>query len=298
MAILKKLQAARDSQSSHWVGDGFPVRNMFSYNDIAKYISPYLMMDYAGPHVFTPTQKRRGVGTHPHRGFETVTIVYEGQVEHRDSAGGGGVIQKGDVQWMTAASGLVHEEFHGKEFSASGGLFEMVQLWVNLPKKFKMTKPRYQGILSQQIPNISIANGQGNLRLISGEFQTQNGAAKTFSPIDLWDIQINAGTEVSLPMKIGHTAMLFILDGEVSLPDQSEHFSNAQLLIFDTEGDTLNFKVHKNSKLLFMGGEPLNEPMIGYGPFVMTTKEEIVQAFQDFENGLMGEMNSIEGSDR
>lgn len=295
---MKKVLFTQRSDTPHWVGDGFPVRTIFSYNDIAKEISPFLLMDYAGPADFPPntSSERRGVGSHPHRGFETVTIVYEGEVEHRDSAGGGGVIKNGDVQWMTAASGLVHEERHGKKFSKEGGRFEMVQLWVNLPKKDKMTKPRYQGIKKSDIPKINLPNEAGQLSVIAGQYQDQLGQAKTFSPINLWSMNLKQNANLELKVPVGHTALVFVLDGEVTLSN-SHTLTSAELAVLDPQGDTINLSVSKDTKLLFLGGEPLNEPVVGYGPFVMSNQAEIYQAFKDFEAGKMGVIEPIEGSD-
>lgn len=293
---MKKVLFTQRSDYPHWVGDGFPVRTVFSYNDIAKEISPFLMLDYAGPAEFAPTPHRRGVGTHPHRGFETVTIVYDGQVEHRDSAGGGGVIGAGDVQWMTAASGLVHQEYHGKEFAKNGGRFEMVQLWVNLPKKFKMTSPRYQGITSSQIPVVSFENGGGHLRVIAGQYADVQGPTQTFSPINMWDLRLKAGTKIDLKVPAGHTSTLFVLSGQVTV-SESHKLSDAELAVFEQNGDTISLFANEDTKLLYLGGEPLNEPVVGYGPFVMNTQAEIMQAMQDYEAGKMGFINNVEGSE-
>ncbi|MGE3758777.1 MAG: pirin family protein [Pseudobdellovibrionaceae bacterium] len=282
---MKKLLLTQRSDTPHWVGDGFPVRSIFTYNDLAKKISPFLLMDYAGPAEFSPTQKRRGVGEHPHRGFETVTIVYAGQVEHRDSAGGGGVIQAGDVQWMTAASGLVHEEMHGKDFSKTGGKFEMVQLWVNLPAKDKMNKPRYQGITSAQIPTASLS--KGSLRVIAGDFQGHKGAALTHTPINLWDIRLSAKSENTFKVPVGHTTSVFVLSGKIKIGD-SKWIESAELALLETEGEEFTIYAEEDSNVLFLGGEPINEPIVGYGPFVMNTQAEIQQAFHDFQEGKMG----------
>ncbi len=291
---MKKLLFTQRSDSPHWVGDGFPVRSIFNYRELGQNISPFLLMDYGGPTVFSPTDKRRGVGEHPHRGFETVTIVYDGEVEHRDSAGGGGLIRPGDVQWMTAASGLVHEEFHGREFAKKGGAFEMVQLWVNLPKKDKMVKPRYQGIKSNDIPVVTFGNGN-SARIIAGEFQKKTGPALTFSPVNLWDMRLKKGV-VSLEVPEEHTCALFILSGKISTQD-GQTIGEAEMAIFEREGSTLSFKVEEDAKILFLGGAPLNEPIVGYGPFVMNTQMEIGQAFRDFEEGRMGVLQRIEGAE-
>lgn len=293
---MKKLLLNRTSNQRHWVGDGFPVRSIFTYNDLAKDLSPFLLMDYAGPANFPPTNQRKGVGEHPHRGFETVTIVYAGEVEHRDSSGGGGVITPGDVQWMTAASGLVHEEFHGAEFAKRGGEFEMVQLWVNLPRKDKMAKPRYQGLKNETIPSVTLPDGAGTLRVIAGDYQGAKGPGMTFSPMNLWDLRLKAGHTVTLKVPAGHTASVFVLSGKLEVG--SEQMGEAALAVFEREGDELTFKVLEDAKVLFMGGEPIDEPIVGYGPFVMNSIGEIKQAFIDFEEGRMGQIGSINGSER
>ena len=294
---MKKLLFSQQSNSRHWVGDGFPVRSIFTYNDLAKEISPFLLMDYAGPAEFPPTEHRKGVGEHPHRGFETVTVVYSGEVEHRDSAGGGGVITPGDVQWMTAASGLVHEEFHGKEFAKKGGLFEMVQLWVNLPRKDKMAKPRYQGLKSENIPQVSIADGAGQLRVIAGEYQGHRGPAMTFTPLNLWDIRVNAGANSQFTVPEGHTTVMFVLSGRIKL-ESGEVIGEAELAVLEKAGTQFAFTALEDAKVLFMGGEPIDEPIVGYGPFVMNSIGEIKQAFVDYQDGRMGTMGSIEGSEQ
>jgi redox-sensitive bicupin YhaK (pirin superfamily) len=293
---IKKLLYKQRNDTPHWVGDGFPVRSIFSYNNLAHDISPFLLMDYAGPTEFSPTSHRRGVGEHPHRGFETVTIVYAGEVEHRDSSGGGGIIKSGDVQWMTAASGLVHEEFHGPEFAKHGGRFEMIQLWVNLPKEFKMTKPRYQGIRNESIPKVVLPNQAGSLRLIAGEVFDQKGPAKTFSPVNLWDIRLTAGSRLELEVPEGHTTSLFVLSGKVRTHD-GESIEEAEIGIFDPQGTKFQVQAERDSVLLFLGGEPIDEPVVGYGPFVMNSPAEIKEAFHDYETGKMGVLERIEGAE-
>jgi redox-sensitive bicupin YhaK (pirin superfamily) len=293
---MKKLIQKQTNAEAHWVGDGFPVRTIFHYNNLAKILSPFLLMDYAGPAEFPPTDKKLGVGEHPHRGFETVTVVYSGQVEHRDSAGGGGIIGAGDVQWMTAASGLVHEEFHGRDFARSGGLFEMVQLWVNLPRKDKMTKPRYQSIRSETIPTVALTQGAGVIRVIAGEYQNKIGPAKTFSPINLWDIKLKAGGNVTLDLPPNQTTSVFVLSGKI-FTAESEMIGPAELGLFETEGNLLPLRAEEDSVLLFLGGEPLNEPIVGYGPFVMNSPAEIKQAFTDYQLGKMGSLEPIEGAE-
>ncbi|MFZ3231442.1 MAG: pirin family protein [Pseudobdellovibrio sp.] len=295
---MKKLLFTRKNNERHWVGNAFPVRTLFSYNDIADQISPFLLMDYAGPYVFTPTSTPRGVGEHPHRGFETVTIVYEGEVTHKDSAGGGGTIKPDDVQWMTAASGLVHEEFHSLNFSKTGGNFEMVQLWINLPTKDKMSKPRYQGILSSQIPKINLLNEAGTLRIISGEYAQAKGPAKTFSKINLWDIRLNPGKEASFQVTAGDTCVLFVLSGSIKLANSSEVFKTAELVVLESTNTDFSIQALEDTKILFLGGTPLNETIVGHGPFVMNTMTEINQAIQDYQAGLMGNIDRIDGSEK
>lgn len=296
---MKKLLFSRQNNQRHWVGDGFPVRSIFTYNDLAKEISPFLLMDYAGPATFPPSDSdhTRGVGEHPHRGFETVTIVYSGEVEHRDSSGGGGLITPGDVQWMTAASGLVHEEMHGKEFAKRGGEFEMVQLWVNLPAKDKKAKPRYQGLKDAQIPTVTLPDGAGTLRVIAGAYENAKGPALTFTPMNLWDVRLKAGHTVTLKVPAGHTTTAFVLNGELEFDGGAKTIGEAELAVFERDGDTLTLKAAKDTKLLFMGGEPIHEPIVGYGPFVMNSIGEIKQAFIDFEEGRMGQIGAITGSE-
>lgn len=293
---MKKLLFKQRSDFPHWVGDGFPVRSIFSYHSVPQDISPFLLLDYAGPTEFPPTDKIKGVGEHPHRGFETVTIVYEGEVEHRDSSGGGGIIKKGDVQWMTAASGLVHEERHGRDFAKTGGAFEMVQLWVNLPKKYKMTSPRYQGIKKENIPVVQLSDDAGSARIISGEFAGTIGPANTFSPVNIWDMKLNAGKKTILKVPEGHTASVFVLNGKVKL-DDGTLVENADIAFLSHDGDSIGLEILVDSKVLFLGGERLNEPIIGYGPFVMNTQREIGEAFRDFEEGRMGVLSKIEGAE-
>jgi redox-sensitive bicupin YhaK (pirin superfamily) len=284
---MKKILFSRRKVNSHWVGDGFPVRNFFSYSDIADQISPFLLMDYAGPKAFPPTDKRLGVGEHPHRGFETVTIVYSGEVEHRDSTGAGGTIGPGDVQWMTAASGIVHEEFHGREFAKTGGDFEMVQLWVNLPSALKMSPPGYQEIKDAAIPAIELPDGAGTARIIAGNFQANQGPARTFSPINLWDLKLNSAAKVSLILPEDETSVVFLLKGETRI-SETENLSGPALCVLEPAGTRLILEAHEDSRILFLGGKPLNEPIVGYGPFVMNTEAEIREAFRDYQSGKFG----------
>lgn len=285
----KKLRCIQRSADRHWVGDGFPVRTLFAYPNLGQVLSPFLLLDYAGPVEFPPTEERRGVGEHPHRGFETVTIVYEGEVEHRDSSGGGGSIGRGDVQWMTAASGLVHEEFHGREFARRGGMFEMVQLWVNLPARDKMAAPRYQSILNREIPAVSLPGAQGTVRVIAGEFAGAKGPAKTFTPIHVWDLRLESDQRVDIPVPDGWTTMLAVLKGTVRV-NGSEPIGAAEVGLFDRAGSRIGIDGGKGVTGLLLSGEPIDEPIVGSGPFVMNTPQEIRQAIADYQSGKMGHL--------
>jgi hypothetical protein len=287
---MKKLAFIKRSNGNHWVGDGFPVQSIFSYNDIAEEMSPFLLMDYAGPTQFEPTTRRRGVGAHPHRGFETVTIVYEGGVSHRDSAGGGGTIGAGDVQWMTAASGILHEEYHSEDYARRGGPFEMIQLWVNLPTKDKMSAPAYQAITEQQIPCVALPGNVGTVRVIAGQYGVAKGAARTFSSMNVLDMRLNAGGSLSLDLPAGHTTALFVLHGTIRIDTHTVRSS--ELAVMERDGAQLAFDTMADTVLLLLSGEPLNEPIVGHGPFVMNTREEIVQAMSDYGNGKFGRMAS------
>ncbi|MFK7670671.1 quercetin 2,3-dioxygenase [Pseudomonas lundensis] len=286
---MKHILGIYTAPRGHWVGDGFPVRTMFSYDQMGKHISPFLLLDYAGPAEFTPTTQRRGVGQHPHRGFETVTIVYKGEVEHRDSTGNGGVIGPGDVQWMTAASGILHEEFHSEAFARRGGTLEMVQLWVNLPAKDKMAAPGYQGILDRDIPDVALKDNAGRLRLIAGEFDGHRGPAHTFTDIQVWDIRLQAGKSATFDLREGHNTALVVLKGAVQLNGQ-EMAREGQLALFDRDGTQVHVDADQDAVFLILSGEPIDEPIVGHGPFVMNSEAEIEQAFVDFQSGRFGRM--------
>lgn len=286
---LKKIAAIYDAPAQHWVGDGFPVRSLFSYNTFGAEISPFLLLDRAGPMDFSPTSARRGVGQHPHRGFETVTIVYHGEVAHRDSTGEGGVIGAGDVQWMTAAGGILHEEYHSESFARTGGLFNMVQLWVNLPAADKMKKPCYQAITSADIPVAALPNNAGVLRVIAGDYENLRGPAHTFSPLQVWDINLHAGAVVTLPAQNQWNTLLVALHGVVSIDGQSLH-GDAQLAVFETTGNAVKITAETEAHLLWLRGEPIDEPVVGHGPFVMNTREEIAKAIEDFNSGRFGDI--------
>ncbi len=286
----KRLIATLAPRSTHMVGDGFHVRNLFPSNDLGERISPFLLLDYAGPSQYSARETPRGVGEHPHRGFETVTVVYQGRVAHRDSAGNSGVIGPGDVQWMTAASGVVHEEFHEREFTRAGGTLQMVQLWVNLPAKQKMSPPKYQGISAAQIPEVTLDERGGKVRVIAGQFRDARGPAKTFTPINLWDLRLAADSELEFDLPQGHNAAVVVLEGKV-LVNESEPLEDARLALLDSKGERVSIAAKADSKLLVLSGTPLGEPVVSHGPFVMNTGEEIYQAIKDYQSGRMGRLS-------
>jgi redox-sensitive bicupin YhaK (pirin superfamily) len=288
MTTQKKVLGTHSAGSNHWVGDGFPVRNLFPSNGVD--VDPFLMLDYAGPNRFEPAKKPRGVGEHPHRGFETVTIAYQGSVGHRDSAGNSGVIYPGDVQWMTAASGVVHEELHEAEFTKNGGIFEMVQLWVNLPKGQKMSKPRYQGITKEQIPVVELPGG-GHARVIAGELLGRLGPAKTFTPVNLFDVILKAGERFELPLPEGHNAAVVLRKGDVLINGTDTLSGEALIAPLSEEGDGVTLEAKADAQLLILSGEPIAEPVASYGPFVMNTREELQQAVEDYRAGRMGHLS-------
>ena len=286
---MKKILGVYQNKHMHWVGDGFPVYNLFSYDRLGQAISPFLMLDYAAPYRFDPTTAQHGVGTHPHRGFETVTIAYQGEVTHKDSSGGGGTIKTGDVQWMTAGGGVLHQEFHSPEFAQQGGLFEMVQLWVNLPAHAKMTPAKYQAIEAEQIQHIALDDVGSELRVIAGQYQDVAGAATTFSPVNVWDGKIVANQQHSFHVTEGHTTLLVLLSGEVILNDE-QTIEAPSMVVLSREEIDFSIKAQQDSKFLILTGQPLNEPIEGYGPFVMNNRAEIVEAINDFNSGKFGVM--------
>lgn len=286
---MKQITGIYTAPSQHWVGDGFPVRSMFSYQTHGEQLSPFLLLDYAGPHHFPAGTGKRGVGEHPHRGFETVTVVYSGEVEHRDSTGRGGVIGPGDVQWMTAGAGILHEEFHSAEFTRTGGELKMIQLWVNLPAKDKMTLPGYQSITADVIPDVELPNNAGHMRVIAGRYEDIVGPAHTFSPLNVWDLQLNQSQEITLHQPAGWSTALVVLEGEVVVNGEGSA-REGQLVVLSQKGEALHLSASSNAKVLLMAGEPLQEPIVGYGPFVMNTKAQIAEAVRDFNSGRFGQI--------
>jgi hypothetical protein len=284
---IKRVVEVHKAPKGHWVGDGFPVRTIFAYDQAAQ-TSPFLLMDYAGPFNFQPAYKRRGVGEHPHRGFETVTILYSGEVEHRDSSGGGGKIGPGDVQWMTAGSGVVHEEMHSEAYTESGGPFEAIQLWVNLPARLKMTAPKYQTLLSDRIPDVALAGDAGRVRVIAGALGHAKGPAETFTPMNLWDVRLKAGHGAGFVTQSDHTGAVFVLKGKVTVNGAAARES--EFVLLDRKGEAIRIDAESDATLLILSGEPIDEPVFGYGPFVMNNEGEIRQAMMDYQSGKMGHL--------
>ncbi|AXK40160.1 pirin family protein [Crenobacter cavernae] len=289
---MKKILGVYSSPRAHWVGDGFPVRTLFSYQSHGQHTSPFLMLDFAGPAEFKPAARPRGVGQHPHRGFETVTIVYQGELEHRDSTGSGGRIGPGDVQWMTAASGILHEEFHSEAFTRSGGTLEMVQLWVNLPAKDKMAAPGYQTLLDADIPSVPLPDGTGRVRVIAGDYLGNKGPARTFTPMDVWDLQLKSGGYTELSVPAGRTLALIVLHGAVQVNGDAVA-REAQMVMLDRDGTDIALEANSDATVLLLSGEPIDEPVVGYGPFVMNSQDEISEAIADFNSGRFGQLDEV-----
>jgi redox-sensitive bicupin YhaK (pirin superfamily) len=281
---MKELMHVLPPASTHWVGDGFPVRTLISIERDAVQASPFLMLDYAGPHRFAPSDKPRGVGAHPHRGFETVTIVYQGEVAHRDTAGNSGVIGPGDVQWMTAGAGVLHEEFHSQPFTEAGGVLEMAQLWVNLPARDKRCAPAYQAIVSAQIPTIGLGDGAGEVRVIAGHYAGAQGPALTHTPMNVWDVKLNAERSAVFDLPDGWAAMLVVLRGQVMA--DGRHIDAPQTAHFSRPGMTITVHAEADSQMLLLSGAPLDEPIAHYGPFVMNTRQELLEAVEAFKRGV------------
>jgi redox-sensitive bicupin YhaK (pirin superfamily) len=276
-------------REKHWVGDGFYVSSIFSmHSEDKKHISPFLLLDHAAPTYFPPTDKKLGVGEHPHRGFETVTMAIKGEVEHRDSSGGGGKISTGGVQWMTAGSGIVHDEFHSRDFAKKGGEFEMVQLWVNLPAKYKMTRPRYQSLNKKDFPIVRLQDGTTKVKIIAGNFGGSSSPTETFTKINIYEVEGHQNSEVKLNFDDGTNTLILQLAGNSIIGDQ--HLEKGYLGIFGRSGVSINLKTTEDSKLLILNGEPIEEPLEAYGPFVMNTREELKVAFRDFQEGKMGSL--------
>ena len=284
---MKKIKRIVRNAPQHWVGDGFPVRSLFSYVGGNEF-DPFLLLDYAGPHDFAAGGAKRGVGEHPHRGFETVTILYQGELEHRDSTGSHGTLGPGDVQWMTAASGIVHEEFHSHRFAEEGGTLEMVQLWVNLRSADKSSPPKYQDLRDKDFPRVELDGGSGIARIIAGKFGDAHGPASTFTSINVWDLQLKADADIGLQVPVGHTVVLIAQSGKMTINETS--LKAVELALFERDGESIEIRSDTESRMLLLSGEPLGEPVVGQGPFVMNTREEIHESIRDYQVGKMGRL--------
>jgi redox-sensitive bicupin YhaK (pirin superfamily) len=274
----------------HWVGNGFHVSNYFpSATDFEKRMSPFFLLDYQKPEMYTPTLRRRGVGTHPHRGFETVTIAYQGAIAHHDSAGNGGVIRPGEVQWMTAGGGILHNEFHEEDFARAGGVLHMIQIWVNLPRKNKLTAPKYQPLTEESIREARLPDGGGVVRVIAGAYEDTKGGADTFTPVHMLDVRLNAGASLRLPTPKDYNTALLVLSGTVSA-NGSSPVEAGQFILFKNDGDEVVVESKSEAIVLFLSGAPIDEPLVHYGPFVMTSVDEINQAIVDFNEGRFGHL--------
>jgi redox-sensitive bicupin YhaK (pirin superfamily) len=285
----KNIEIVVAPKQPHFVGDGFRVHNFIpSVPQLSmKRMSPFIMLDYNSKFYFPPTNTPKGVGVHPHRGFETVTIAYKGKVAHHDSSGGGGVIGEGDVQWMTAASGVLHKEYHEENFSKTGGDFQMVQLWVNLPAKDKMSKPKYQGITNNEISKYELPENGGHIEVIAGEYKKVKGTASTFTPLHLLNARLLKGGKATFNFPATYNTALLVIEGSITVNDNTNIPTN-HLVLFKNEGEDFHIEAQENSIVLILSGEPINEPIATHGPFVMNTQEELIQAVNDYNNGKFG----------
>ncbi len=272
----------------HWVGDGFRVHGFFPYQRLGhSRMSPFYLLDYNSKYEFEPSEKLFGVGPHPHRGFETVTIAYQGKVAHHDSRGNSGIIGEGDVQWMTAGSGILHKEYHEKEYNLKGGMFQMVQLWVNLPAKYKMTEPQYQAITNDQMGKFELPDNAGTVEVIAGDFIGTKGAATTFSPVHLYNLKLKKGATLTFDLPENYTTAMVMIEGQAKF-NESETAPEDHFVLFKNDGEQISVEAEEDCVILVMSGEPLNEPISAYGPFLMNTREEIDQAIEDFQAGKFG----------
>ena len=286
----KNIESIINPAPAHFVGDGFRVHNFIPGKISMQRMSPFIMLDYNSKYHFPPSEIPKGVGVHPHRGFETVTIAYKGRVEHNDSSGGGGIIGEGDVQWMTAASGVLHKEFHETEWSKQGGDFQMVQLWVNLPAKDKMSAPKYQAITNSEMTRVPLTNDAGFIEIIAGTYKDEKGPASTFTPVAMMNAKLNKNGSADFSFPANFNTLLLIIEGAIEI-NNTQHASENQLVLFKNEGEDFTIKATENSIVLVLSGEPIPEPIAAYGPFVMNTQEEIMQAFDDFNSGKFGELS-------
>ncbi|HKX85433.1 MAG TPA: pirin family protein [Flavobacterium sp.] len=287
----KKIELVAEPRAPHFVGDGFRVHNFIpsGFRLDMERMSPFIMLDYNSKYNFPPSEIPKGVGVHPHRGFETVTIAYKGKVAHHDSAGGGGIIGEGDVQWMTAASGVLHKEYHEEEFSKTGGEFQMVQLWVNLPAKDKMSQPKYQAITNAQMGNYELADNAGHIEVIAGNYKDVKGPASTFTPVHMQNAKLKKDGKANFSFPAHYNTALLIIEGSAKINNEvvvpTDHF-----VLFENEGEEFTIEALENAIVLVLSGEPINEPIVPHGPFVMNTREEIIQAMEDFSQGKFGHL--------
>jgi redox-sensitive bicupin YhaK (pirin superfamily) len=287
--IMRNIEIVVPPKEAHFVGDGFRVHNFIpsGYRMDMKRMDPFILMDYNSKFYFPPSESPKGVGVHPHRGFETVTVAYKGRVAHHDSSGGGGVIAEGDVQWMTAASGVLHKEYHEETFSKEGGDFQMVQLWVNLPAKDKMSKPKYQAIKHDTLAVYELPDNAGKVEVIAGEYKGLKGPAETFSPISMMNAKLNSGGKAQFSFPKINTTTVLVLEGSIKVNDV-ENVPTDHLVLFENDGEDFSIQANEDAVVLVLSGEPINEPIAAHGPFVMNTQQEIVQAFEDFNLGKFG----------
>lgn len=285
----KNVEIVVSPREPHFVGDGFRVHNFIpsAYRMDMQSMDPFIMFDYNSKYNFPPSEIPRGVGVHPHKGFETVTIAYKGRVEHGDSSGGGGIIGEGDVQWMTAASGVLHKEFHETEWSKTGGIFQMVQLWVNLPAIAKRTNAKYQAIENKDIPKVTLSDDLGEIEIIAGNYEGIQGSASTFTPIHMYNLKAKSGAETTFSFAEHYTTMLLVLEGNITI-NNNEIVPTDHLALMEKSGETFTVKVNEDAIVLVLSGEPINEPIAHYGPFVMNTQQELMEAVNDFNAGKFG----------
>lgn len=285
----RTVELVASPREPHWVGDGFRVHNFIpsGYHLEMQRMTPFILLDYNSLYMVPASKQPKGVGVHPHRGFETVTIAYKGKVQHHDSSGGGGIIGEGDVQWMTAASGVLHKEYHEKEWSKKGGNFQMVQLWINLPAKDKMSKPKYQPISNKDIKRFTVDSNGSEVEVIAGNYKGVNGAASTFTPIHMYNAKLKKGTELEFNFPSHYNTAILIVEGNITV-NSSEDVQTDHLVLMANDGEEFTIKASEDSVVLVLSGEPINEPIAAHGPFVMNTRQELVQAFDDFNKGKFG----------
>lgn len=285
---MKSLAFIHRNDTRFAIGDFYPALSVFSYHELGNTTSPFLLLDHLGPGKLEPKSKKKGVNEHPHRGFETVTFVFAGELQHKDSTGGGGLIKRGDVQWMTAASGIQHIEQFSSEFRESGGPFEMVQLWVNLPAKDKMSAPRYQSLLNENIPKIILDDQASYIRVVAGELNQTTGIAKTFTAMNVFDIHLVKDQQITLPAAEGTTTLIYLRKGKVQFSSDEESLEEQAMAVMSSLGTGVQINALENCDLLFLSAQPLNEPINGQGPFVMNSYDEILQAYDDIKTGRFG----------